>query len=50
LGRVSAKSDDLEEGEDAGLQVYIKASLVQFGEAMDHGISTDRLGGPNRRV
>ncbi len=41
LGRVSAKSDDLEEGEDAG---YIKASLVQFGEAMDHGISTDRLG------
>ena len=41
LGRVSAKSDDREEGEDAG---YIQASLVQFGEAMDHGISTDRLG------
>ena len=41
VGRVSAKSHDFEEGEDAG---YIKASLVQFGEAMDHGISTDRLG------
>jgi hypothetical protein len=41
LGRVFAKSEDLGDEEDAG---YIKASLVQFGEAMDHGISTDRLG------
>jgi hypothetical protein len=41
LGRVFAKSEELEDGEDAG---YIKASLVQFGEAMDHGISTERLG------
>jgi hypothetical protein len=41
LGRVSAKSEDLGDEEDAG---YIRASLVQFGEAMDHGISTDRLG------
>jgi hypothetical protein len=29
------------EEEHAG---YIKASLVQFGEAMDRGISTERLG------
>jgi hypothetical protein len=41
LGRVFAKSEDLGDEEDAG---YIKASLVQFGEATDHGISTDRLG------
>ncbi len=42
LGRVFAKSEDLgDEEEDAG---YIKASLVQFGEGMDHLISTDRLG------
>jgi GNAT superfamily N-acetyltransferase len=41
LGRVFAKSEDLGDKEDAG---YIKASLVQFGEGMDHGISTDRLG------
>ena len=41
LGRVFAKSEDLRDEEDAG---YIKASLVQFGEAMDHGISTERLG------
>jgi hypothetical protein len=41
LGRVFAKSEDLGEEEDAG---YIKASLVQFGEGMDHGISTYRLG------
>jgi hypothetical protein len=41
LGRVFAKSEDLGDEEEAG---YIKASLVQFGEAMDHGISTDRLG------
>jgi GNAT superfamily N-acetyltransferase len=42
LGRVFAKSEDLRDEEDAG---YIRASLVQFGEAMDHGISTERLGG-----
>ena len=41
LGRVFAKSEDLGDEEDAG---YIKASLVQFGECMDHGISTERLG------
>lgn len=41
LGRVFAKSEDLGDEEDAG---YIKASLVQFGEGLDHGISTDRLG------
>ena len=40
-GKISAKSEDREKEEDAG---YIKASLVQFGEAMDHGISTERLG------
>jgi hypothetical protein len=41
LGRVFAKSEDLRDEEEAG---YIRASLVQFGEAMDHGISTERLG------
>jgi len=41
LGKISAKSEDRGGEEDVG---YIKASLVQFGEAMDHGISTDRLG------
>jgi hypothetical protein len=41
LGRVFAKSEDLRDEEDAG---YIRASLVQFGEAMNHGISTERLG------
>ena len=41
LGRVFAKSEDMGEEEDAG---YIRASLVQFGEAMDHGIGTERLG------
>ena len=40
LGKISAKSEDRGDEEDAG---YIKASLVQFGEAMDHGISTERL-------
>jgi hypothetical protein len=39
-GRVLVKCEDLRDEEDAG---YIKASLVQFGEAMDHGISTERL-------
>ena len=41
LGRVFVKSEDLRDEEDAG---YIRASLVQFGEAMDHGIGTERLG------
>jgi len=41
LGKIFAKSEDSEDEEDVG---YIKASLVQFGEAMDHGISTERLG------
>ena len=41
LGKISAKSEDQGDEEDVG---YIKASLVQFGEAMDHGISTERLG------
>src|SRR5580704_9928042 len=41
LGKISAKSEDRGDEEDAG---YIKASLVQFGEAMDHGISSERLG------
>jgi hypothetical protein len=41
LGSVVAKSEEVGEGQDAG---YIEASLVQFGEAMDHGISTERLG------
>jgi hypothetical protein len=40
LGRVFAKPEALGDEEDAG---YIKATLVQFGEGMDHGISTDRL-------
>jgi hypothetical protein len=41
LGKVSVRSEDRENHEDAG---YIKASLVQFGAAIDHGISTERLG------
>ena len=41
LGKISAMSDDQGDKEDVG---YIKASLVQFGEAMDHGIGTERLG------
>lgn len=41
LGKISAKSEDRGDEEDVG---YIKASLVQFGEAVDHGISTERLG------
>lgn len=40
-GKISVKSEDRGDEEDVG---YIKASLVQFGEAMDHGISTERLG------
>jgi hypothetical protein len=41
LGKISAKSEDRGNEDDAG---YIKASLVQFGEAMDHGFSSERLG------
>jgi hypothetical protein len=41
LGKISAKFEDRGNEENVG---YIKASLVQFGEAMDHGISTERLG------
>lgn len=41
LGKISAKSEGRGDEEDIG---YIRASLVQFGEAMDHGISTERLG------
>jgi hypothetical protein len=41
LGKIFAKSEDSADEEDAGC---IKASLVQFGEAMDHGTSTERLG------
>jgi hypothetical protein len=41
LGKISAESEDRGNEEDVG---YIKASLVQFGEAMDHGINTQRLG------
>jgi hypothetical protein len=41
LGKIFAKSEDSADEEDAGC---IEASLVQFGEAMDHGISTERLG------
>src|SRR3954470_23099647 len=41
VGKVSAKSERDENKEAAG---YIKASLVQFGEALDHGISTERIG------
>jgi hypothetical protein len=40
-GKISVKSEDRGKEEDVG---YIKASLVQFGEAMDQGISTERLG------
>jgi hypothetical protein len=41
LGKISATSQDDGNEEDAG---YVKASLVQFGEALDHGISTERIG------
>jgi len=41
LGRIFAKIDDDGEEQETG---YITASLVQFSEAMDHGISTERLG------
>ena len=41
MAKLFAKAEDSGDEEDAG---YIKASWVQFGEAMDHGISTERLG------
>jgi hypothetical protein len=41
LGKIFAKYQDREDEEDVG---YIRATLVQFGEATDHGISTERLG------
>jgi GNAT superfamily N-acetyltransferase len=41
LGRIVARPQDDGDEEDAG---YIRASLIQFGEALDHGITTDRLG------
>jgi hypothetical protein len=41
LGKISDRSEDRGDQADVG---YIKASLVQFGDAMDHGISTERLG------
>lgn len=41
LGKISAQSEGRGEEEDAG---YVRASLVQFGDAMDRGISTQRLG------
>jgi len=41
LGKIFTKVEDAGEEKETG---YIKASLVQFGEAMDHGITTDRLG------
>jgi len=40
-GKIYVDSEDHRDEEGAG---YIEASLVQFDEAMDHGISTDRLG------
>ena len=41
MGRIFATLEDDGEEKETG---YIRASLVQFGEAMDHGISTERLG------
>jgi hypothetical protein len=41
LGKISVTSEGRGNDEDAG---YIGASLVQFGEAIDHGISTERIG------
>ena len=41
LGKISVKYEDRGDEEDVG---YVKATLVQFGEAIDHGISTERLG------
>jgi GNAT superfamily N-acetyltransferase len=41
VGRIFAKVEGDAEEKEAGC---VKASLVQFGEAMDHGITTERLG------
>ena len=41
LGKIFAKSENSADEEDAGC---IKATLVQFGEAIDHGISTESIG------
>jgi len=41
MAKLFAKSGDSGEEEHAG---YLNASLVQFGEAMDHGVTTERLG------
>src|SRR6266851_9850427 len=41
MGRIFAKIEDEGDEKETG---YIRASLVQFGEAIDHGISTERLG------
>jgi hypothetical protein len=40
IGRITAEPEGRGK-EDAG---HIGASLVQFGEALNHGISTERLG------
>jgi predicted GNAT family acetyltransferase len=41
LGRIFATLEEDGEDKETG---YIRAPLVQFAEAMDHGISTERLG------
>jgi len=41
MGKIFAKIDVDSKEKETG---YIRASLVQFSEAMDHGISTERLG------
>jgi len=41
VGRIFAKVEGDAEEKEAGC---VKASLVQFGEAMDHGITAERLG------
>ena len=41
VGRIFAKVEGDAEEKEAGC---VKASLVQFGEAMDHGITTEGLG------
>jgi len=41
LGTISAQPEEDGDEEEAG---YLRASLVQFGAALDHGISAARLG------
>ena len=41
IGRIFAKLEEEGDEKETG---YIRASLVQFGEARDYGISTARLG------